>query len=86
MTKLSTYLLFGLLPNLISCATPQAPAEQGHWIKGDMHIHTALSADAKSSLSQVLSAGFEQFDLDYMAISNHLRNNSRDNFGRENIH
>jgi hypothetical protein len=86
MTKLCTYVLIGLICNTLSCANnTQAIKHQGRWIAGDMHIHTALSADAKSSLSQVLHTGFTQFGLDYMAISNHLRNSSRDNFGREDI-
>lgn len=86
MAKLYTYVLLGLICNTLSCANnTQASKPQGRWITGDMHIHTALSADAKSSLSQVLHTGFEQFGLDYMAISNHLRKGSRDNFGREDL-
>ncbi|WP_340677705.1 hypothetical protein [Paraglaciecola sp.] len=67
-------------------ATQQTEVEiTGRWLKGDMHVHTALSADATSTLADVLTKGLTTFDLDFIAVSNHLRNNSRDNVGLEGI-
>ncbi|WP_428242842.1 S-layer protein [Gynuella sp.] len=54
-------------------------ARQGYWVTGDLHVHTALSQDARSPLADVLSHGFDDFGLDYISISNHMRNNSQDN-------
>tara|TARA_R110002124_G_scaffold285535_1_gene464203 strand:+ start:540 stop:2162 length:1623 start_codon:yes stop_codon:yes gene_type:complete len=61
--------------------TPSEPgqAEVGRWVTGDLHVHTALSQDARSPLSDVLDHGLGEFDLDYIALSNHMRNNSQDN-------
>lgn len=61
------------------------PQESGRWITGDMHVHTAMSADSRSTLGEVLHKGIEVFGLDYLAVSNHLRNNSRNNQGNENL-
>ena len=62
-------------------AEPETPAEPvaGHWVTGDLHVHTALSNDARSPLSDVLDHAFNDFDLDYVSLSNHMRNNSQTN-------
>ncbi len=51
----------------------------GHWVTGDIHVHTAVSNDARSPLSDVLDHAFNDFDLDYLGLSNHMRNNSQTN-------
>ncbi|MBS62879.1 MAG: hypothetical protein CMN27_08000 [Salinisphaera sp.] len=65
----------------VAVAPPGAtPAEQtGRWVTGDLHVHTALSGDARSPLSDVLKHAFDDFDLDYVSLSNHMRNDSQDN-------
>ncbi|MCH1924944.1 hypothetical protein L9G74_09185 [Shewanella sp. C32] len=57
----------------------QTNASSGVWLKGDIHVHTAVSQDARSPLSDVLDKAFNSFGLDYVSISNHMRNNSQDN-------
>ena len=52
---------------------------QGRWVAGDLHVHTALSADARTHLDDAVHKAFDDFNLDYMATSNHLRNNSGNN-------
>ena len=42
-------------------------------------MHTAVSNDARSPLSDVLDHAFNDFDLDYLGLSNHMRNNSQTN-------
>lgn len=51
----------------------------GRWLKGDLHVHTAISQDARETQSDILRWAFTDFDLDYVALSNHMRNNSQDN-------
>ncbi len=81
MTTAYFSLLMWLLAGLSCFATFMSYAEPGRWIRGDQHIHTALSADARSTLDQVVHQGIETFNLDYMVISNHLRNTSHNNNG-----
>ena len=59
------------------------PVPQGRWIAGDLHTHTAQSADADVSqtLDKVLGKAFTTFGLDWMAVSNHLRVSTRDDKG-----
>ena len=88
----SPRLIFGLLLTLllISCnndadkdasdseADPDTRVT-GRWVTGDLHVHTAISRDARSPLSDVLSHSFDSFNLDYISISNHMRDDSQDN-------
>ncbi|GAB1097325.1 MAG: hypothetical protein Sw2LagBPW_28040 [Shewanella algae] len=51
----------------------------GRWLKGDLHVHTAVSQDSRETQADILKWGFEDFGLDYMSLTNHMRNNSQDN-------
>lgn len=57
--------------------TPIEPS--GRWLKGDLHVHTAVSQDARETQSDILKWAFGDFGLDYVSLSNHMRNNSQDN-------
>ncbi|CAJ0682801.1 S-layer protein [Ralstonia mannitolilytica] len=62
--------------------TPTPPAKpQGMWTTGDLHVHTAESADAVTPLATVLDHAFNLNSLDWMAVSNHLRPSPRDATG-----
>ncbi|WP_066422006.1 CehA/McbA family metallohydrolase domain-containing protein [Bordetella ansorpii] len=60
-----------------------APVETGAWSKGDLHIHTFQSDDAQVSLQSVLDQAFDRYQLDWAAISNHLRSDRRDHTGAD---
>ncbi|RQR63066.1 S-layer protein [Burkholderia sp. Bp9125] len=61
---------------------PNPPAKlQGAWTTGDLHVHTAESADAVTPLSAVLDHAFDVNGMDWMAVSNHLRPSPRDATG-----
>lgn len=62
-----------------------AEDRSGRWITGDLHVHTALSADARTHLDDAVHKAFDDFHLDYMAVSNHLRNNSGNNVDDKSI-
>ncbi|MGJ7565656.1 S-layer protein [Variovorax sp. GB1R11] len=79
-------------PTAAAPATPAQPAPPvdptpstppGRWTVGDLHIHTMQSDDTQqiSTLDQVLAKAFDQFGLDWAAISDHLRLSSYDNDG-----
>ncbi len=59
------------------------PLPAGRWLAGDLHTHTTQSADADVSqtLDRILSKAFKQYGLDWMAVSNHLRVSTRDQYG-----
>ncbi|QSX35001.1 hypothetical protein JYB87_07225 [Shewanella avicenniae] len=57
----------------------EVQTSSGRWLTGDIHVHTAISQDARSPLTDVLDKAFNAFDLDYVSISNHMRDNSQDN-------
>jgi hypothetical protein len=62
--------------------TPTPPTKpQGMWTTGDLHVHTAESADAVTPLATVLDHAFNLNSLDWMAVSNHLRPSPRDATG-----
>ena len=67
----------------VSGGDPQTPpvTRTGAWTHGDLHVHTYQSDDAQVSLESVLDDGFERYDLDWMALSNHLRLSGRDHTG-----
>jgi hypothetical protein len=52
----------------------------GRWLKGEYHAHTSQSDDAQSSqtLELLLDNAFDKYDMDWMAVSDHLRMSSRD--------
>ena len=64
-------------------APPAAPT--GRWTVGDLHVHTIQSDDTQqiSTLDQVLAKAFDQFGLDWAALSDHLRLSSYDNDGNK---
>lgn len=68
-----------------SPAPAPAPAPAGRWTIGDLHIHTMQSDDTQqvSKLDQVLAKAFDQFGLDWAALSDHLRMSSYDNDGNK---
>ncbi len=56
----------------------------GKWTTGDLHVHTIQSDDTQqiSTLDQVLAKALQdQFGLDWVAMSDHLRLSSYDNDG-----
>lgn len=55
------------------------PAEQGRWLSGDIHTHTAISGDARIPTNEVIDHALGNFGLDYLSLSNHMRDNSQDN-------
>ncbi|MEJ2802280.1 S-layer protein [Comamonadaceae bacterium PP-2] len=61
--------------------TTPPPVATGRWTRGDLHVHTYQSDDAQTGLEQVLDQGFDQYGLDWMALSNHLRLSARDHTG-----
>jgi hypothetical protein len=62
-----------------ACAPPCAAG--GRWTAGDLHVHTIQSNDAQTPLREVLAAAFDTYDLDWIALSNHLRVSDRDHEG-----
>ena len=66
-------------------ADPAPSVPPGRWTVGDLHIHTMQSDDTQqiSTLDQVLGKAFDQFGLDWAALSDHLRLSSYDNDGNK---
>ncbi|WP_296650971.1 S-layer protein [Paraburkholderia sp.] len=64
-------------------SAPPTPAPEitGKWKTGDFHVHTVESNDAQDKLSVVLDEALLHYDLDWMALSNHLRPSERDHNG-----
>lgn len=65
--------------NNTSDTTPEPPVAQGRWVAGDIHTHTAVSGDARVPTNDVIDHAFASFGLDYLSLSNHMRDNSQDN-------
>ncbi|OMF76303.1 S-layer protein [Paenibacillus glucanolyticus] len=57
------------------------PEGNGKWMTGEYHAHTYQSDDASQSLQEVLDHGFQKYNLDWIAISDHLRTSTRDEDG-----
>lgn len=69
-------------PNDPSAPDNPKPAEvTGKWTTGDLHVHTVESDDAQSLLANVLDEALVKNNLDWTAISNHLRPSTRDQNG-----
>lgn len=64
-------------------AAPSTPVAEvtGKWTTGDLHVHTTESDDAQSKLVDVLDQAMISNNLDWTAISNHLRVSTRDQNG-----
>lgn len=64
-------------------STPATPAAEvtGKWTTGDLHVHTIESDDAQGKLVDVLDQALVKNNLDWTAISNHLRPSTRDQNG-----
>ena len=45
------------------------PESNGKWMTGEYHAHTYQSDDASQSLQELLDNGFEQYGLDWIAVS-----------------
>jgi hypothetical protein len=60
---------------------PDAAVPTGRWTTGDLHLHTIQSNDAQVPLASVLASAFADNQLDWIAISNHLRVSDRDDTG-----
>jgi hypothetical protein len=52
----------------------------GHWVKGEYHAHTTQSDDAQQSqtVQLLLDTAFDTYNMDWIAVSDHLRMSSRD--------
>ncbi|MGM7721810.1 S-layer protein [Metabacillus sp. Hm71] len=53
----------------------------GRWMTGEYHTHTFQSDDSQQSLEELLDHGFDQYGMDWIGISDHLRPSSRDDEG-----
>ncbi|WP_343637258.1 S-layer protein [Roseateles sp.] len=55
--------------------------EAGAWTTGDLHVHTVQSDDSRTTqtLDLVLGKAFTANNLDWMAVTNHLRSSKYDN-------
>jgi hypothetical protein len=64
-------------------ATPSTPQAEvtGKWTTGDLHVHTIESDDAQNKLVDVLDQAMITNNLDWTAITNHLRVSTRDQNG-----
>ncbi|WP_394204494.1 hypothetical protein [Shewanella waksmanii] len=54
----------------------------GKWMAGDLHVHSAVSNDARDTMVNILYHAFDEFDIDYVFFSNHMRvrgNDHQDN-------
>jgi hypothetical protein len=79
---LSTLPLTGLL-TLAACGGSSGgngnEPEPGAWTTGDLHVHTVQSDDSRTTqtLDLVLGKAFTSNNLDWMAVTNHLRSPPR---------
>lgn len=73
----------GTTPPSTTPATPSAPQAEvtGKWTTGDLHVHTIESDDAQNKLVDVLDQAMITNNLDWTAITNHLRVSTRDQNG-----
>ncbi|SFE69057.1 protein of unknown function [Paenibacillus algorifonticola] len=62
-------------------ANANGTASTGKWMAGEYHAHTYQSDDAQQSLKDVLDYAFNNYGMDWMALSDHLRTSSRDDEG-----
>ncbi|WP_394202218.1 hypothetical protein [Marinagarivorans algicola] len=63
--------------------TPPAPVvkpelPKGRFFSGDLHTHTAISEDAHNPVDRVLARAFDEHQLDFVFLSDHLRITGRD--------
>lgn len=75
-----TISTFSLSP--IGEGNARAAEPQGRWMIGEYHAHTYESDDAQHSLTTVLDAAFDQYGMDWLSLSDHLRLSSRDDDGK----
>ncbi|MGL6262047.1 hypothetical protein [Vibrio sp. WXL103] len=63
-----------------SSELPETPVQPlpGRWMTGDLHVHTSVSADARDYMLDVFYHAFDEFELDFVFLSNHLRDDSQD--------
>lgn len=50
----------------------------GEWLVGDLHVHSAVSNDARDTTVNILYHAFDEFDIDYIFFSNHMRDEGND--------
>ncbi|USD62777.1 hypothetical protein J4N45_25820 [Vibrio sp. SCSIO 43140] len=93
----SLTIAIALLLTLTGCeqksqsqTTAPPNTQKGDWYAGDLHVHTAVSADARDEATKVLDLAFGELGLDYVFLSNHMRDNSQDhqdnNVGKQLYH
>jgi len=70
-------------PATTSPTAPEKPQAEvtGRWTTGDLHVHTIESDDAQNKLVDVLDQAMITNNLDWTAITNHLRVSTRDQNG-----
>jgi hypothetical protein len=61
--------------------TPTPTPVAGRWTTGDLHVHTTQSDDAQTPLDTVLDQGLTKSNLDWIALTDHLRVSHRDHTG-----
>ncbi len=60
---------------------PELP--KGRFFSGDLHTHTAISEDAHNPVDRVLERAFDEHQLDFVFLSDHLRITGRDDQDKE---
>ncbi len=58
-------------------------SQSGHWMSGDLHVHSTISSDARDTITDILAYAFDEFNLDYVFFSNHMRDTSQDDLDND---
>ncbi|MGF1702137.1 hypothetical protein L4D09_17745 [Photobacterium makurazakiensis] len=64
--------------NSSSNSTDDKVTPTGRWMSGDLHVHSTVSSDARDTMVDILYHAFDEFNLDYVFFSNHMRDSSQD--------
>ena len=67
--------------SILSTGLPAYAKEDGRWLKGEYHNHTTQSNDAQNTLELLLNKAFNEYDMDWLGVSDHLRLSERDTKG-----
>ncbi|SDT34685.1 hypothetical protein SAMN05444162_3914 [Paenibacillaceae bacterium GAS479] len=71
------------MQSISAAPLPLNKEDHGKWMAGEYHVHTYQSDDAQYSLTNAMDLGFNKYGLDWMATSDHLRMEKRDDEGKE---
>ena len=83
VSVLSIAILSQGLPVAVAAKDAEDNQLGGRWMKGEYHAHTTQSDDTEGSqsLESLLNDAFDQYGMDWMGTSDHLRMSSRDDEG-----